>query len=356
MRAKIPAARTVFAVLAIAALAAGCYLQPHAQARKPAPVSPGPLLPSAMPGGLEGAIQPPPGCQSGRLVSGAADLHQALAGATPGAIIVLAAGVYAGSYLISVSGTPGQPITLCGGRDAVLDAGSIAKGYGLHLKDASWWNLVGFSVHGGQKGVVVDHGSHVLISGLYVHDVGEEGIHLRAMSTDNTIEGVTVSNTGLHSTKFGEGIYIGTAKSNWCTYTACNPDTSDRNVIRNNDISHTTAENIDIKEGTTGGQVIGNRLSGDGMVEAAATAWVNAKGNSWTISDNAGRNSPKDGFQVHEILAGWGVANVFRGNRAEVDGPGYGFYIQRASLATMLGCDNTAIGAARGLSNGRCTP
>ena len=126
-------------------------------------------------------------------------------------------------------------------------------------------------------------------------------------------------------------------------------------MIRNCDISQTTAENIDIKEGTTGGMVVGNRLSGEGMIASAATAWLNAKGNQWTITDNAGRLSLKDGFQVHQVAAGWGVANIFRGNHAEVDGPGYGFYVQRVSLATTLGCDNTAVGAALGLSNTRCT-
>jgi hypothetical protein len=163
-----------------------------------------------------------------------------------------------------------------------------------------------------------------------------------------------VRRTGLLRSKFGEGIYIGTANSNWCKYTACKPDASDRNVIRNNDIAETTAENIDIKEGTTGGLVADNHLAGDGMVASAATAWVNVKGNGWTISGNIGQHSLKDGFQVHRVYAGWGKDNTFRLNHAAVDGPGYGFYVQSASLATVLACDNTATGAAMGLSNASC--
>jgi hypothetical protein len=57
---------------------------------------------------------------------------------------------------------------------------------------------------------------------------------------------------------------------------------------------------------------------------------------------------------VHRVYAGWGEQNVFRGNRAAVDGPGFGFYVQHASLGTLLACDNTATGAGAGLSNVRC--
>ncbi len=267
----------------------------------------------------------------------------------------MAPGTYAGHFVATVSGTPSAPITLCGSRDAVIDGGSTQSGYALHVNGASWWTLVGFSVQGGQKGVVTDHASHVLISGLYVHDIGDEAIHLRSFSSDNIVEGTVVRRTGLYNTFFGEGIYIGSANSNWCRYTACAPDQSDRNVIRNNDISLTTAENIDIKEGTTGGVVTGNRLSGQGMVATASTAWVNAKGNSWTISGNAGDTSVRDGFQVHQVYTGWGEQNVFQGNEAVVNGPGYGFYVQYNNLGTVLGCDNTAFGAAKGLSNIACS-
>jgi hypothetical protein len=186
--------------------------------------------------------------------------------------------------------------------------------------------------------------------------VGDEAIHLRRFSSDNTVNGVIVRDTGLLRTKFGEGIYIGTANSNWCTYTACLPDRSDRNLIQNNDIAQTTAENIDIKEGTSGGVVTGNRLSGLAMVASAASSWLNAKGNAWTISGNSGTNSLKDGFSVHQVYPGWGVGNIFHANHAEVDGPGYGFYVQSASLETVIGCDNSASGASAGLSNGGCTP
>jgi hypothetical protein len=302
------------------------------------------------------APSPPAGCPAGgQTVTDAAGLEAALKTAAPGAAILLGDGAYAGHFVATASGSAAAPITLCGSRNAVLDGGDTRRGYTLHLDGASWWRLIGFTVRGGQKGVMTDHAGHDLISGLLVEGVGDEGIHLRSGSSDDVVEDVVVRDTGKLNPKFGEGVYVGSARSNWCQYSGCGPDTSDRDVIRGCDIAQTTAESIDIKEGTTGGTISGNRLSGAGMVAEAATAWVNVKGNDWSISGNTGVTSVKDGFQVHEILAGWGERNVFSGNSAAVDGPGYGYYVQRASLATRLSCDNTASGAAAGLSNIRCT-
>ncbi len=55
------------------------------------------------------------------------------------------------------------------------------------------------------------------------------------------------------------------------------PDRSDRNTLGGNTISHTTAENVDIKEGAIGGTVGSNTFSSDGMTAATA---VKGKGNN----------------------------------------------------------------------------
>jgi hypothetical protein len=292
---------------------------------------------------------------SQRAVSTASQLKHALENARPGQVIVLAPGSYRGQFATSKSGTPDAPITLCGPRGAVLDGGDISRGYTLHLDHASWWRVEGFTVQSGQKGVVTDGASHILIAGLYVHGIGDEGIHLRDFSSDNTVSGNVVRDTGLLEPKFGEGIYVGTAHKNWCRYSGCQPDASDRNVITGNDVADTTAENIDIKEGTTGGKIIGNHLNGTGMVASAATAWINVKGNDWTIEDNTGTDSNKDGLQVHQVYPGWGLGNVFRANKLQVNGSGYGIYVQHKRLNTVVTCNNVVSGAGRGLSNIDCT-
>jgi Right handed beta helix region len=318
--------------------------------------SPTAAPPTATGTGSAPAAAPGASCPAGAVtVSSADSLRSALSGAHPGETIVLAPGLYQGDFVVSQSGTASSPITLCGPRTAVLEGSSISKGYTLHLDHASWWRIEGFTVQGGQKGIMTDASSYNLLYGLYVHSTGDEAIHLRDFSTHNTVSHCEVRNTGLLVQFFGEGIYVGTAHKNWCRYSGCQPDASDNNIVEYNNVADTTAENIDIKEGTTGGQITGNQLDGTGMVASASTAWVNVKGNDWQILNNSGANSVKDGFQVHQVYPGWGIGNVFRGNHAVVNGPGYGIYVQHKRLQTVVACDNQVTAAGRGLSTIDCT-
>jgi len=289
-------------------------------------------------------------------VSSASELNKALAGARPGEEILLAPGTYDGSFTASHSGTADAPVTLCGPRSAVLNGGSVSQGYTFYLDHASWWRLKGFTVEGGQKGVMADGSDYDLIYGLFVHGTGDEAIHLREDSSHDTVSHCEVRDTGLVEHFYGEGIYVGSAHKNWCRYTHCQPDASNDDVIEDNNVASTTAENIDIKEGTTGGQIIGNHFDGAGMAASAATAWVNVKGNEWTITGNTGVDSIKDGFQVHQVYPGWGVGNVFRDNDAQVNGPGHGFFVQNDRLQTVVACDNEVSSAALGFSTIACTP
>lgn len=312
--------------------------------------------PSPVPAPVPALTVAAPDCNGPRAVPvrNAAELTRALAGATPGAVITMAAGTYRGRFVATASGTGGEPITLCGGRDAVIDGGDIASGYTLHLDGASFWQLSGFTIRGGQKGLMIDRSRGDLVQGLLIENTGDEALHLRQASTDNVVRGNEIRGAGLRSAKFGEGIYVGSAQGNWCEQSACGPDRSDRNTIEGNTISNTTAENVDIKEGTTGGVLRGNSFSGAGTREA--DSWVDVKGNGWAVAGNTGVDAPQDGFQVHRILDGWGTGNVFTANRATVDGPGYAVNITNPRDGNQVTCTNTASGAAKGLSNIDCAP
>jgi hypothetical protein len=283
----------------------------------------------------------------------AAELTAALAGAGPGTVIHLADGVYVGNFVGTGAGTREQPIMLCGGKGAVLDGGGTDDGYVLHLDRASYWTVQGFTVRNGQKGVMLDETTRSVVQDLAVQSMGDEAIHLRKFSTDNRVLGNTIRGTGLRKAKFGEGVYIGTAESNWCDVSACEPDKSDRNQISGNSISDTTAENIDIKEGTSSGFLMDNSFDGSGITQA--DSWVDVKGRGWRIERNTGRNSPLDGFQTHEIVDGWGTENVFRHNVAEVNGPGLGYSLKPVR-ENVVDCSNSASQARQGLSNVPCTP
>ena len=274
-------------------------------------------------------------------VSGTDQLQEALDGASPGDVIRLAPATYTGAFVTTRSGTADEPIWLCGSPDAVLEGEGIKSGYVLHLDGATHWRLVGFSVRNGQKGVMADGTVGTVIQGLTVDTIGDEGIHLRGTAPTTSSSATRVGNTGQRRDKFGEGVYIGTAISNWCTITACEPDRSDRNVVAENVLADTTSENIDIKEGTVGGLLVANRLDGSGT--RAADSLVDVKGTAWLVVGNTGRNAPLDGFQTHQIEDRWGERNVFSANTVaagpvpdgvEQDGDGRFGFAFRPTAAT----------------------
>jgi hypothetical protein len=295
----------------------------------------------------------PSDCPRATITVGNADqLQGALDGAEPGDVIVLEPGRYLGNFVATASGNAGSLITLCGSTDAVLDGGDWEGGYVFHLDGAQYWHLLGFSVTNGQKGVMADGTVGSIIEGLTVSLIGDEAIHLRKFSTDNAVVRNDISDTGHRRPKFGEGVYIGTAESNWCDISDCQPDNSDRNLVEGNTIHGTTSESIDIKEGTTGGVVRGNTFDGSRIIDA--DSWVDIKGNDWLIEGNTGVNSPLDGFQTHEIIDGWGTRNIFRANDAQVNGAGFGFSLTPVR-DNVVECSNTASNAGEGFSNVTCT-
>lgn len=286
-------------------------------------------------------------------VKTAGQLVDALDAAAPGEVIQVADGEYDGNFVASAEADPEHPIYLCGGPDAVLKGDGPKGGYVLHLDGATGWRVLGLTISDGQKGVMVDGGQNNVLQNLVVEHIGDEGIHLRTHSSDNLVLDNQVHDTGLRNPKFGEGIYVGSAESNWCEYTDCEPDRSDRNVVEGNTIEAVTSEAVDIKEGTLDGVLFGNTFDG-ADIHGKPDSWVDVKGNDWLIVGNHGTTSPNDGFQVHEILDGWGTGNVFAQNTAQVDGPGFGFSIHGDEDGNSVRCDNQVTDADAGFANVDC--
>ncbi len=291
------------------------------------------------------------------------ELKNALANAQPGDEIVMADGTYNGKFVIApnVNGTSAKPIILRGSRNAILNAGDLNSGYALYLQ-SSYWIIKGFTITNGLKGLMIDGAEHSMIDGIKVFNIGEEAIHLRKFSSHNTIQNVEITNTGLKTPDYGEGIYIGSAKNNWATYTNGNPDLCDSNLISNNNIGpNISAECIDVKEGTTGSIIRGNHFDATGITGAnSADSWIDVKGNYTLIENNTAINPGgsifKDGYQVHCAVAGWGSYNEFKNNNCTVNASGYGFNIQLSgSNGTTTGnkvyINNIVTGAASGAAN-----
>ncbi|CAG2116820.1 unnamed protein product, partial [Medioppia subpectinata] len=228
-------------------------------------------------------------------VSTAKELLAALKDVSAGDVIALADGKYHNKFIADVSGQEGKPITIQGTKKAVISG----YNYGFWLQ-ADHWVLKGFTVTNSNKGIVLDGANHNILEDLEVHDVKQEGIHFRKNSADNILRESYVHKTGTGSPGFGEGVYIGSAVSNWEDN---KPDKSDRIQVLNNRIGpNVAAEEIDIKEGSCCGVIKNNVFDGTGMSgENYADSWIDVKGDGYTIEDNTGEHTLLDGIQIHQI-------------------------------------------------------
>lgn len=302
---------------------------------------------------------------SGKIITVSSEnqLQQALHIAKPGDEIVVKSGTYFGNFIIpaTTNGTAAQPIVLRGEGKVVLNGGTISTGYVLHLK-ANYWVIKNIELTNGLKGLMCDNANYNLIDSISVNNIGEEGIHFRNFSTHNVLQKSTITNTGLKTADYGEGVYLGTAVSNWGKVTGGKEDKSDSNKVINNHIGPgITAECIDVKEGSTGGVISGNYFDATGITGAnSGDSWMDVKGNGYVIEKNHGFNPEgsmlKDGFQVHCAVDGWGNNNVFMNNQCEVNADGYAINVTLTSSkgkvsGTKVYGTNVVKGAAKGLTN-----
>lgn len=323
-------------------------------------------------------------------------LIKALSEAIPGDTIQLASGTYAGTFVMTRSGSASQPITLTGPADAVLqNNASSGKRYGVYLNAVNYWVLKGFTIKSSQKGIVTDQSNFNLLENLTVFDIEDEAVHFRLSSSDNTIKNSKIYNTGLVQPQFGEGVYIGSSNSNWATITgsAITPDASNRNQVIGNTIGpNVTAEGVDIREGTSGGLIKNNNFDTTGIFgQNSGDSAIDVKGDAYLVQDNTVTNTPtvanscdstiatrgnanclKDGFQVHLNTVNaitYGYSNRFSGNTINLNttgpegtlgyiplpaGPlqGYGINVPTNATGTVVCSSNSVINAIAGLSNG----
>jgi hypothetical protein len=292
-------------------------------------------------------------------VTTATELKSAISNAQPGDVIRLADGTYTGTFNATRPGTATKPITVCGSKSAVLTSGSRSSASGFRIS-TSYWVASGFHVKNSSVGVlIVGSGSstgganHNIIDNLLIDSLGTSGINVRVYSKYNIIRNTTIRNTGKVTAEYGEGVYLGSANGAWASRTGGQPDRSDSNQVVNNVIGpNVTSEHVDVKEGTTGGIISGNTFYGSGMTYS--DAWINVKGNRYTVSGNKGTKANKDGFQVHIAVSGWGQYNTFRSNTADVQGGEHGFHIYSGAPGNIVGCDNVTTNATSGASNVSC--
>jgi hypothetical protein len=310
------------------------------------PVSAAAAAPTAVP-----AVAPPV-----VTVSTSAQLRTALDTAVPGSVIQLRDGTYTGAFRSARSGTKAAPITLRGSRAAVLTTGALTGAEPALIVSGKAWVIAGFTVRKSPTGIVLSDSDNSVIDDVAVTSVGARGIHLRRNSSYVTVRNALVSNTGLTKPGSGEGVYVGSARADWAAVTgsASIPDRSDYARVEHTSFENTTAEGVDIREGTAGARVAWNIFdnAGNSGVDSA-DSWVDVRGNDTSMWANAGFGSPSDAFQVHTEPAGWGTGNRFRDNVVMENVPGYEVNAVDTTSGTIVYC--TYSNAGKGLSNIPCT-
>ncbi len=258
------------------------------------------------------------------------EIFTAVRNAQPGDVIKISPGTYdyttyQGAQKIDTdaAGTAEAPIILTAEdpeNPPVLTGTDAANGYVLHIR-GSYWEISYLHCTNSQKGIVLDHSDHSVIRNCEVSNTGAEAIALRDGSSYCTVKDSYIHDTGLVTPGYGEGVYIGSAKSTTGYDYKC-----DYNVVDGCTFQHVAAEHVDVKEYTTGTEIFGCTFYGDGMTGANyAGSFVDIAGNDCNVHDNTGyRNgNPKivAAFELHDQVDGWGYHSVFRNNTVYMDQP-----------------------------------
>lgn len=188
-------------------------------------------------------------------VKNSEELKSALDNAEPGSTIRLADGEYNGKFELKGKSN----VTIEGSRNAKINGGPANEGNTLHIQDSDNITLKGFSVEGGQKGILLDNSNNSLLDDLSVTGTGQEAVHFRQNSSHNVIQNSYINDTGNGNPGYGEGVYIGSDDERGI-------DRSNFNMVLGVEFGDDiTAENVDIKEHTQGGVVAYSLLNGSGL-------------------------------------------------------------------------------------------
>ncbi|MCZ8511332.1 sheath polysaccharide-degrading enzyme [Paenibacillus filicis] len=193
-----------------------------------------------------------------------------------------------------------------------------------------------------QKGIVLDNSNYSVLDNVEVYGLGQEGVHFRDGSSNNTLQNSYVHDTGKIDPGFGEAVYVGSDNGVWSTYNS----KCDNNIISNNTLGpNVTAEHVDIKEGTTGTVVAYNTFNGTGISgQNSADSFVDTKGNNASVHDNTGsRNNNSnivDAFQMHVQVSGWGLNADFSNNTVNLDNT-TGYVVNAVTGTTAKAHNNT---------------
>ncbi len=200
--------------------------------------------------------------------SSVSEIRTAMAAAVAGDEIVIAAGTYAdgssavsgspGIFYAGANGTASQPIILrsaSASNPAILSGTTTGSKYVLHI-EGDYWEVRDLKFKTAEKGIILDHADHCSIINCEIYEIGHEAIHVRDATDYTLVEACNIHHTGRTKPQFGEGIYVGSDRGAWGTYTDFSDNKYDPYVdyttVRNCSFGpEVRAEALDIKEGTS---------------------------------------------------------------------------------------------------------
>ena len=270
-----------------------------------------------------------------------------------------------GLIWLGADGTKANPVVLAGSDPAhpsEIFSSDYKHNYGVHVT-GNYVVLKNLKIHTFSKGVVFDNSVGALMEDCEVYHTGNEIVHVRDSSQQVTLNRNFIHGSGYEIAKYGEGIYVGTYYKGWAS-----SQQSDKNAgfwgesasqhrysgydwrvndtkITCNIVKATTAENIDVKEGTIRGIVQGNMFIGDstnydGQVDHD-DANIDMKGASWSVTGNYFYNSLNDKLPYYNSHFRYFVEEVVMpSNKADRPGSNIGKY--ETAVGYVVSVDNYA--------------
>ena len=326
-------------------------------------------------------------------VSTVADLTSATLGAKAGDTIWVTPGKYelptsnckndkfvnetgrdCGLIWLGADGTKANPVVLAGSdpkNPPEIFSSDYKHNYGIHVT-GNYVILKNLKIHSFSKGVVFDNSVGALMEDCEVYHTGNEIVHVRDSSQQVTLNRNFIHGSGYEIAKYGEGIYVGTYNTGWASSQQADRDAGfwgtdasqhrysgydwrvNDTKITCNIVSGTTAENIDVKEGTVRGFVQGNMFIGDSLDYNGEVSYddanIDMKGASWTVTGNYFYNSKKQGLPYYNPHFNYFVEEVVmpsNGNKAGSNIEKYekavGYVVSVDKYAQNGWCDNSAI-------------
>jgi hypothetical protein len=264
-------------------------------------------------------------------VSTSTQLSAAANAAIPGDQIRLAPGKYYGNFSFYRSGTQARPITICSASNW---AATIQNSQGWVTVRGDWLVFTGIRFLNGVYAVnFVDASNNVFEHNL-LEDLRQEGMILQGSSGSsyNKIRYNTIRRTGRATTRYGEGVYVGSGKTL--------SDPSNYNEITYNTFGPgVTAEHVELKPGTRGNVVKGNKSDATGtLFEYGQVGGVYAiAGVDQTVFENTIVNLGQarlSGFWAYKVNGA-----EFRRNAVTGTSMSWGFRVSQSTNVSIY-CDN----------------